>query len=87
MPGPQRYSIRKLRPSIQPNCCNPCSNDVKRTRTPGSSATTDRSTPTRRIRFGCRARAASGHPRRAAEQRDELAPFQMSNPGIGTARL
>ena len=32
------------------------------------------STPTRRIRSGCCARAASGHGRRAAEQRDELAP-------------
>ena len=33
------------------------------------------STPMRRIRSACCARAASGHGRRAAEQRDELAPL------------
>ena len=32
------------------------------------------STPMRRTRSACCARAASGHARRAAEQRDELAP-------------
>ncbi len=33
------------------------------------------STPMRRTRSGCCARAASGHDSRAAEQRDELAPL------------
>ena len=36
--APKRYSIRKLRPSIQPNCCNPCSNAARRTRAAGLSA-------------------------------------------------
>ena len=35
-------------------------------------------TPIRRIRSPCCARAASGHARRAAEQRDELAPAHHS---------
>ena len=35
------------------------------------------STPMRRIRSGCCARAASGQRRRAAEKRDELAPFHV----------
>ena len=40
----------------------------------GSSAVVYISTPMRRTRSGCCARAASGHCRRAAERRDEIAP-------------
>ena len=32
LPPPQRESIRTLRPSVQPNCCSPCTNAAKRRR-------------------------------------------------------
>ena len=30
LPAPQRISIRRLRPSVQPNCCSPCRNAARR---------------------------------------------------------
>ena len=60
-------------PTVQPNCCNPCAKAVRRAWPSKSSAANGVSTPMRRIRSGCCARAASGHGRRATEQRDELA--------------
>src|SRR5262245_23045702 len=60
-PAPQRWSIRKLRPTVQPNSCKPCANAARRVGSCGSSAPVDRRTPTRRTRSACCARAASGH--------------------------
>jgi hypothetical protein len=54
-------SIRTLRPSVQPNCCNTCRNAARRACKNGSSATPAKSTPIRRIRSLCCALAASGH--------------------------
>ena len=62
LPAGQRVSIRTLRPSIQPNCCNACRNAAWRACPSGSSAVPPpRSTPMRRIRSGCCARATNGH--------------------------
>jgi hypothetical protein len=57
----QRVSIRTLRPSVHPNCCRPCTNAVMRLCDCGSSAASGVSTPIRRIRSPCCARAARGH--------------------------
>jgi hypothetical protein len=61
MPAVQRTSIRTLRPSTHPNCCSPCTSTLSRACASGSSATRFISTPIRRIRSVCCARAASGH--------------------------
>ena len=80
-PADQRVSIRTLRPSIQPNCWRPCTNAARRACPSVSSAAVVMSTPMRRIRSPCCARAASGpRGRRATEQRDELAPSQAKRP-------
>src|SRR5262245_12958919 len=50
-----------LRPSIQPSCCSPCRKAVLRSCVSGSSAAWFISTPMRRIRSPCCARAANGH--------------------------
>ena len=42
---PQRMSIRTLRPSPHPNCCNPCKNDSNRNSPSGSSPGEFISTP------------------------------------------
>jgi hypothetical protein len=60
-PEPQRYSIRTLRPSVQPNSCSPCRNVPTRAIDSGSSAAVLMNTPMRRMRSACCARAASGH--------------------------
>src|SRR5262249_36350761 len=60
-PAPQRYSIRTLRPTVQPNSCRPCRNAALRACPSASSAARFTSTPIRRIRSPCCARAASGH--------------------------
>src|SRR5262245_46170695 len=56
-PPPQRYSIRTLRPSVQPNCCNPSRNAAKRA-CPSASSAMPASAPMWRMR--CCACAASG---------------------------
>jgi hypothetical protein len=61
LPAPQRKSIRTLRPTAHPNSCSPCRNAALRTCACGSSAGKFTSTPMRRIRSPCCARAASGH--------------------------
>src|SRR5262245_5474426 len=58
--APKRYSIRKLRPSLQPNSSSRCRNVASQTCT-SESAAPDWSTPIRRIRSACCARAATGH--------------------------
>ena len=60
-PAPQRASICRLRPSIQPNCCSPWRSAAKRACASGSSGAEPESTPTRRMRSPCCARTASGH--------------------------
>ncbi len=55
-----RVSVARLL-SVQPNCCRPCRNASARAGPCGSSAARDMSTPMRRIRSGCCARAESGH--------------------------
>ena len=61
LPGIQRVSMRTFRPTSQPDCCSPCRNAAYRTCATVSCAARDMSTPTRRIRSLCCARAASGH--------------------------
>src|SRR5215510_10879860 len=46
---------------VHRNSCSPCVNAARRACPSGSSAAKCMSTPTRRIRSGCCARAASGH--------------------------
>jgi len=60
-PAGQRVSIRTLRPSVQPNCCSPSRNAASRAWSTGSLPAPPISTPIRRIRSVCCARAASGH--------------------------
>src|SRR5262245_34677997 len=60
-PALQRASSRRLRPSVQPTCCSCCTNATMRRCDSGSSAVRFMSTPMRRIRSGCWARALSGH--------------------------
>jgi hypothetical protein len=58
-----------LRPSVQPNFCNPCRKPAKRACSSGSPAALLMSTPTRRIRSACCARAARGPARAATPKR------------------
>src|SRR6516162_4527978 len=46
---------------VQPNSCKPCANAAKRAGSCGSSTAVDISTPMRRTRSPCCARAARGH--------------------------
>ena len=73
----QRTSIRRLRPTAQPASCSPCASAVRRACDSGSFGVVNMSTPMRRIRSPCCARAASGHATAATEERDGLAPFQL----------
>ena len=62
--------------SVQPNCCSPCTKRRDAGLHSGSSAATVMSTPMRRIALALlRARRERPRRRRAAEQRDELAPL------------
>jgi hypothetical protein len=70
----RRVSIHTLRPSVHPNCCSRCRNAPTRTCASASFAASGMSTPTRRIRSPCCARALSGHaatapPARAMKSR------------------
>ena len=73
LPAPQRMSIFTLRPSDQPNCCSPCRKAAILALPCGSSAAKPISTPMRRIRSACCARAATDHaaapPSRAMNSR------------------
>ena len=57
----QRTSIRTLRPTAHPASCKPCRNAARRACPSGSSAARFMTTPMRRARSGCCARAVSGH--------------------------
>src|SRR5262245_2082307 len=57
---PQRVSIRRLRPSDQPNCCMPCRNAAKRACPFRSFSETFISTPICRARSPCCARVKTG---------------------------
>src|SRR5262249_31524622 len=59
--APQRMSTRALRPTAQPASCRPCRNAARRACPSASSAVRFISTPMRRMRSPCCARAASGH--------------------------
>ena len=59
-PAAQRMSMRTLRPSIQPSCCKPPKNDAMRACASRSFAAGLISTPMRRIRSACCARATNG---------------------------
>src|SRR5262249_1943950 len=61
LPVDQRASTLRLRPSIQPNCCNPSLSAARLAFALGSSAENGQSTPIRRTGSGCCARAVSGH--------------------------
>jgi hypothetical protein len=58
---PQRRSIRTLRPSVQPKSASACVNAEMRSFATGSFSSSPMSTPIRRMRSGCWARAVSGH--------------------------
>jgi len=58
---PQRVSMRTLRPIVQPNTASACRNAPRRVCHTGSSAAAGTSTPMRRTRSPCCARAATGH--------------------------
>ena len=61
-PKPHRYSIRRFRPSDQPRSCRPWTKALLRACHSGSPAGKEpTSTPMRRTRSPCCARAASGH--------------------------
>ena len=68
-----------LRPMVQPRSASACRNAPTQALPSASSATAGRSTPIRRIRSGCCARRKRPGGGRAAEECDELAPFQSSN--------
>ena len=78
-PAPQRVSIGTLRPSVQPNSCSACRNAAMRACPSGSSAAVFMSTPMRRTRSACCARAASGQataapPRSVMNSRRRISP-------------
>ena len=74
-PAAQRVSIRTLRPSVQPNSCSPCRNAATRACPSGSSAASAHEHADAPHPLGLlRARRERPRRRRAAEQRDELAP-------------
>ena len=91
----QRASIRTFRPMVQPKSASACRNAPKRAR---NSASSVKSTPIRRMRSGCCARATregsrEKRPRRrAAKSCDELPPVHsitssaVANSVSGTAR-
>src|SRR4051812_48348331 len=56
----QRVSIRTFRPSTQPKRASSCTNAAMRAYDSGSSAAEPNSTPMRRMRSGCCAKAPSG---------------------------
>src|SRR5262245_40123727 len=57
----QRYSMRILRPTVQPEACSACSNAARRETDSGSSSARATTTPMSLIRSGCCARAVSDH--------------------------
>src|SRR5262245_10984514 len=60
-PALQRYSNSTLTPAVQPNCFRVSASAATRAWPSGSPAGVTMSTPIRRIRSGCCARAAIGH--------------------------
>src|SRR5262245_54935734 len=60
LPAAQRMSIRTLRPTSQPASCSPCRKAARRACPSASSSSTFMSTPMRRTRSPCCARAAIG---------------------------
>jgi hypothetical protein len=71
-PSPQRYSIVRLRSSLQPSSRSRCKSAAVHSLC--AAAVPEPSNPMTGL-GACCARAASGHRRRAAEQRDELAAY------------
>ena len=78
----QRVSIRTLRPTVQPNCCSPCRNAAMRACASGSSAAGHEHADAPHPLALLRARRERPRRRRAAEQRDELAPPHVVCPKI-----
>ena len=75
----QRVSIRRLPPSLQPNCFRACMKAARRACPSASSAARYMSTPMRRTRSGCCARAAIGQATAAPPINfDELAPAHVA---------
>src|SRR6516164_11333308 len=70
LPPDQRYTICKLLPSTQPNSRSPSTNVAMRAFDSGSSEWIGASTPMRRIRPDCCARAAIGHAAAAPPSSD-----------------
>jgi hypothetical protein len=92
-------SIRKLRPSTQPNFCSSCTKDASCDWASELLSGKPIKTPIRRIRLACCARAASGHdvvaaapPRRVMNSRrfmsfprwQDHAKFRFSTQAIKT---
>ena len=84
----QRVSMRTLRPSVQPNCCSPCTNAARRATPSGASVASALSTPMVRIRSPCCARAASGHAAAAPLSSDmNSRRFKPKPPVLPTERI
>src|SRR5262249_37641814 len=88
--APKRASIRTLRSSIQPSCCNPCRNASYIDLEFASSSIPVRK-PIRRTRSDCCARAASGQaaatpPRRLMTSRRRIATFEAEERAIVTIK-
>src|SRR5262249_6823142 len=69
-PAPQRMSMRALRPSIQPDCASACANARRPLCSAESSDAKGESTPMRRMRSVCCARADSGQAAAAPPMSD-----------------
>src|SRR5262245_7799346 len=85
--APQRKSIVTLRPTVQPNCCRPCKKAALRAWACGSSAGRLTSTPIRRIRSGCCARAATGHTAAPLSSVMKSRRFKPKPPVLPTERI
>src|SRR5215510_5241582 len=88
--APKRASIRRLRPSIQPSCCNPC-RDASYIDLMSASSAAPKKKPTRRTRSDCCARAASGQaaatpPRRVMTSRRRIATPETEERAIVTIK-
>ena len=83
-PPPQRTSIRRLRPSVQPLSARPCVNRESSAFPSGSFSSTLISTPISRMRSGCCACAASGRVTTTPPRRLMNSRRCMSAPKLGS---
>src|SRR5262245_33927802 len=85
--APQRYSMRILRPTVQPEVCSACSNAARRATDSGSSSARATITPMHLIRSVCCAPAASGQTAAPPSSPMKTRLFIRSPRRRGRARL